>query len=309
MDDFADLTPLLASLNPAQKAAVTAPPEHRLVLAGAGSGKTRVLVHRVAWLIAVETVSPYSILAVTFTNKAANEMRGRLEQLLRVPVRALWVGTFHGIAHKMLRLHAQEAGLRPDFQVLDADDQRRLVKRVIKGLDLPEDQWPEKLVTGWINTQKEEGRRPEQFSDDGDFTQRQLVRLYSAYQAACQAQGLVDFAELLLRAYELCRDHAGIQAHYRAKFRHLLVDEFQDTNTLQYLWLKVLAGPEGIVFAVGDDDQSVYSWRGAKVENLHRLSRDFAGIEVVKLEQNYRSTGTILKAANGLIARNTARLG
>ncbi len=300
---------LVAALNPAQKEAVTAPPEHRLVLAGAGSGKTRVLTHRIAWLIAVENVSPHSILAVTFTNKAASEMRGRIEQLLQVPVRTMWVGTFHGIAHRMLRLHWQEARLPQNFQILDADDQQRLVKRVLRGLDLPEDKWPAKLVTGFINSQKEEGRRPEALQDLGDFAQRQLARVYTAYQQQCETNGLVDFAELLLRAHELCRDNAAIQAHYRNRFRHILVDEFQDTNTLQYAWLRVLAGERGVIFAVGDDDQSVYSWRGAKVEHMMRLSKDFSGLEVVRLEQNYRSTGTILKAANGLIARNVGRLG
>jgi DNA helicase-2/ATP-dependent DNA helicase PcrA len=304
-----EVVALVAALNPAQKEAVTAPPEHRLVLAGAGSGKTRVLTHRIAWLIAVENVSPHSILAVTFTNKAAAEMRGRIEQMLRVPVRNMWVGTFHGIAHRMLRLHWREARLPQNFQILDADDQQRLVKRVLRGLDLPEDQWPPKMVTAFINGQKEEGRRPQALQDQGDFAQRQLARVYTAYQQQCEAGGLVDFAELLLRAHELCRDDAAIQAHYRNRFRHILVDEFQDTNSLQYAWLRVLAGERGVMFAVGDDDQSVYSWRGAKVEHMMRLSKDFAGLEVVRLEQNYRSTGTILKAANGLIARNQGRLG
>ena len=300
---------LVAPLNDAQREAVTAPPENRLVLAGAGSGKTRVLTHRIAWLMAVENVSAHSVLAVTFTNKAANEMRGRLEQLVTVPVRAMWVGTFHGIAHKMLRLHWREARLIQNFQILDADDQQRLVKRILKGLELPDDKFPPKMVTGWINAQKEEGRRPQHLADTGDFTMRQLLRAYTAYHAQCEQQGLVDFAELLLRAYELCRDHKETQAHYRAKFRHVLVDEFQDTNTLQYLWLKALCGPDGKIFAVGDDDQSVYGWRGAKVENLHSLSRDFPGTEIIKLEQNYRSTGTILKAANALISKNNGRLG
>ena len=304
-----DLTPLIGNLNPAQKEAVTAPPEHRLVLAGAGSGKTRVLVHRVAWLIAVENVSPHSVLAVTFTNKAAAEMRGRLERLLQLPVRALWVGTFHGIAHRMLRMHWKEARLPQNFQIMDADDQQRFIKRILKALDLPEDQWPVRQVAGFINGQKEEGRRPGDIGDAGDFSQRQLVRIYAAYQKACDDAGQVDFTELLLRAYELCRDVPEIQAHYRRRFRHILVDEFQDTNTLQYAWLRVLAGDGGIIFCVGDDDQSIYSWRGAKVENMVRLSKDFPGTEVVRLEQNYRSTGTILKAANGLIAHNSARLG
>ncbi|HUR40060.1 MAG TPA: DNA helicase II [Verrucomicrobiae bacterium] len=304
-----DVTPLVGSLNPAQKEAVTAPPEHRLVLAGAGSGKTRVLVHRVAWLVAVENVSPHSILAVTFTNKASAEMRGRLEALLQLPVKALWVGTFHGIAHRMLRMHWKEAKLPQNFQILDSDDQQRLIKRVLKSLDLPDDQWPPRSVAAFINGQKEEGRRPHHLEDTGDFTQRQMVRIYTAYQAACESSGLVDFTELLLRAYELCRDVPEIQAHYRRRFRHILVDEFQDTNTLQYAWLRVLAGEEGIIFGVGDDDQSIYGWRGAKVENMMRLSKDFRGLEVVRLEQNYRSTGTILKAANGLISHNASRLG
>lgn len=304
-----DLQPLIASLNPAQREAVTAPPEHRLVLAGAGSGKTRVLTHRVAWLIAAEGVSPMSILAVTFTNKAAAEMRSRIEQLVDVPIRAMWVGTFHGIAHRMLRMHWKEARLPQNFQILDADDQVRLVKRIIKNLDLPEDQWPAKTVAGWISKQKEEARRPQHLQDEGDFTQRQFVRIYTAYQAQCDRQGVVDFSELLLRAYELTRDVPDIQQHYRRRFRHLLIDEFQDTNTLQYKWLRVLAGDSGVLFAVGDDDQSVYSWRGARVDNMLKLSRDFPGCETIRLEQNYRSTATILSAANGLIAKNVGRLG
>lgn len=250
-----EVVSLVAALNPAQKEAVTAPPEHRLVLAGAGSGKTRVLTHRIAWLIAVEGVSPHSVLAVTFTNKAAAEMRGRIEQLLNVPVRNMWVGTFHGIAHRMLRLHWREAQLPQNFQIIDSDDQLRLIKRVLRGLDLPDDKWPPKLVAGFINGQKEEGRRPAALQDQGDFSQRQLARIYAAYQQQCETNGLVDFAELLLRAHELCRDNAQIQAHYRNRFRHILVDEFQDTNTLQYAWLRVLAGDSGILFAVGDDDQ------------------------------------------------------
>ncbi|MES0873887.1 DNA helicase II [Sinimarinibacterium thermocellulolyticum] len=304
-----DPAPLVGALNPAQREAVMAPPQHRLVLAGAGSGKTRVLTHRVAWLIAAENVSPLSILAVTFTNKAAAEMRARIEQLVDVPIRAMWVGTFHGIAHRMLRMHYREADLPQNFQILDADDQLRLVKRVLKNLDLADDQWPPKTVAGWINAQKEEARRPQHFSDEGDFTQRQFVRIYSAYEESCRRQGVVDFAELLLRAFELTRDHAEIQAHYRRRFRHILVDEFQDTNTLQYRWLRTLAGADGILFAVGDDDQSIYSWRGARVEHMMRLTTDFPGCEIVRLEQNYRSTGMILSAANGLIARNSARLG
>ena len=309
LDTDPQVIALVQSLNEAQREAVTAPPEHRLVLAGAGSGKTRVLTHRIAWLMAVEGISAHSILAVTFTNKAANEMRGRLADLVTVPTRTMWVGTFHGIAHRMLRLHYKEARLPQTFQILDSDDQSRMVKRLCKQIELPEDHFPPKMVTGWINAQKEEGRRPHHMQDTGDFMQRQLVRAYTLYQQQCEAQGLVDFAELLLRAYELCRDHEGVQTHYQQKFRHVLVDEFQDTNTLQYLWLKVLCGPNGKIFAVGDDDQSIYGWRGAKIENLHKLTREFVGTEIVRLEQNYRSTSTILKAANGLISNNTGRLG
>lgn len=307
--DLFDPRQLVADLNDAQRAAVTAPPEHRLVLAGAGSGKTRVLTHRVAWLVGAEQVSPHAILAVTFTNKAAAEMRGRIEQLLTMPVRALWVGTFHGIAHRMLRLHWKDAGLPQSFQILDAEDQVRAVKRVLRALDLPEDRWPPKTVTGWINHQKEEERRPEDFDDSGDMAQRQMVRIYSAYQRRCEEQGLVDFAELLLRCFELLRDRAELLTHYRQRFRHILVDEFQDTNKLQYRWLRLLAGDSARMFCVGDDDQSVYSWRGARVENMTKLSRDFAGLEVVRLEQNYRSTAVILNAANALIAHNAERMG
>jgi len=298
-----------AELNEEQLVVVKGGDGPCLVLAGAGSGKTRVLTHRIAWLVAVENVSPHSILAVTFTNKAAAEMRGRIEQLINVPIRAMWVGTFHGIAHRMLRLHWKEARLPQNFQILDADDQQRLVKRVLRGLEMSDEQWPPKMVTAFINGQKEEGRRPQDLQDQGDYAQRQLVRAYTAYEQQCATNGLVDFAELLLRAFELCRDHRDLQTHYRQRFRHILVDEFQDTNTLQYAWLRVLAGSTGTLFAVGDDDQSIYGWRGAKVENMMKLSKDFLGIEVVRLEQNYRSTGTILKAANGLIAKNSGRLG
>lgn len=300
---------LTRDLNDAQREAVMAPPAHRLVLAGAGSGKTRVLTHRIAWLVAAEGVSPHSVLAVTFTNKAAAEMRGRIEELLDIPVRTLWVGTFHGIAHRMLRLHWKDAGLAQNFQILDADDQQRQVKRVLRSLDMPEDRWPPKTVTGWINKQKEDALRPEDLGDSGDMADRMLTRAYSAYQRVCEDNGLVDFAELLLRAFELLRDNAELRAHYHERFRHILVDEFQDTNTLQYRWLKLVAGERGIVFCVGDDDQSVYSWRGAKVENMTKLQRDFSDLEVLRLEQNYRSTGVILNAANALIAHNAERMG
>ncbi|HEY5719902.1 MAG TPA: DNA helicase II, partial [Gammaproteobacteria bacterium] len=304
-----DVSHLLDDLNEAQREAVSAPPGPLLVLAGAGSGKTRVLVHRIAWLIQVEGVSPHSLLAVTFTNKAAAEMRARAEALLGLPTRGLWIGTFHGLAHRLLRMHYREAGLPEAFQILDADDQYRLLRRVLRGLNLDEARWPPKQAQHWINARKDEGLRPAHLDDRGDPFERQMVRIYTAYQAACDQSGVVDFAELLLRAHELWLKHDDLLAHYRARFRHLLVDEFQDTNRIQYAWLRLLAGADGCLFAVGDDDQSIYGWRGARVENLQQLRRDFDGTQLVRLEQNYRSTGTILRAANALIGHNRDRLG
>ncbi|MDT0618157.1 DNA helicase II [Salinisphaera sp. P385] len=304
-----DISHILDGLNDAQREAVGAPPGHRLVLAGAGSGKTRVLTHRVAWLIEVEGVSPQSILAVTFTNKAAHEMRGRIERLVRVPASAMWVGTFHGIAHRLLRLHWREAKLPQTFQIIDSDDQYRLVRRTLKNLELDEARWPPRQMQGFINGCKEEGRRPQHLADTGDFARAQMIRVYTAYESARESAGLVDFAELLLRAHELVRDDRELQAHYRKRFRHLLVDEFQDTNTLQYAWIRVLAGDQAKVFVVGDDDQSIYSWRGARADNILRFAEDYPDTQTVRLEQNYRSTSTILSAANGLIRHNSGRLG
>ena len=300
---------LLAQLNEAQRAVVSAPPGPILVLAGAGSGKTRVLVHRVAWLISQEGASPHSVLAVTFTNKAAGEMRGRIESLLGVPGGALWIGTFHGLAHRLLRLHWREAGLPQTFQILDSDDQLRLVKKVVRALELDETRWVPKDLQYFINAQKDEGRRPAALNDDGDGTRRVMIKVYAAYEDACRRSGVVDFAELLLRSFELWRDQPELRAHYQRRFRHVLVDEFQDTNSIQYLWLKMLAGPESLPFVVGDDDQSIYGWRGARVENIQRYQRDFPGTTVYRLEQNYRSTATILNAANALISNNTGRMG
>jgi DNA helicase-2/ATP-dependent DNA helicase PcrA len=300
---------LLDRLNEAQRDAVSAPPGPILVLAGAGSGKTRVLVHRVAWLIAHEGVSPHSILCVTFTNKAAGEMRGRLEGLLAMPGSSLWIGTFHGLAHRLLRLHWREAGLPQTFQILDSEDQLRLVKKVVRGLELDETRWVPKDVQYFINKEKDEGRRPAGQSDDGDPTRRQMLRIYAAYEDQCRRAGVVDFAELLLRSFELWKEQPVLLAHYQRRFRHILVDEFQDTNAIQYAWIRALAGRESLPFIVGDDDQSIYGWRGAKVENIQRFQRDFPGTTVFRLEQNYRSTGTILHAANALIANNTGRLG
>ena len=280
-----------------------------LILAGAGSGKTRVLVHRVAWLIQVEGASPNSILAVTFTNKAAAEMRSRIETLLGLPSGAMWLGTFHGLAHRLLRIHWREAGLPQSFQILDSEDQARVLRKVLKAQGLDETRWIPREILWFINAQKDEGHRAKHIKDDGDATRRQLIKLYQAYEEACQRAGVVDFAELLLRAYELWRDNPSLLQHYRTRFRHVLVDEFQDTNAIQYKWLMLLAGPAGLPFVVGDDDQSIYRWRGARVENLQQFRRDFPQAVLYKLEQNYRSTGTILKAANALISNNAGRLG
>jgi DNA helicase-2/ATP-dependent DNA helicase PcrA len=305
-----DVTPILESLNDAQRQAVTAPAEPTLVIAGAGSGKTRVLVHRAAWLIDVEGVSPQSLLAVTFTNKAAAEMRGRIEALLDMPVSHLWIGTFHGLAHRLLRRHWQEAKLPQNFQIIDSDDQLRLIKRLLKNLEIDDSRWVPKEIQWFINAQKDEGLRPQHLDDERDPNRRQMISLYAAYEEICERGGLVDFAELLLRAHELWRDNPDLLAHYRRRFRHLLVDEFQDTNAIQYAWLRLLAGEnEGVPFVVGDDDQSIYRWRGARVEHIHQFQRDFPTATVVKLEQNYRSTATILNAANAVIANNADRMG
>jgi DNA helicase-2/ATP-dependent DNA helicase PcrA len=304
-----DVSFILDPLNDAQRAAVTAPLAPTLVLAGAGSGKTRVLTHRVAWLIRVEGVSPHSVLAVTFTNKAAGEMRGRIESLLGIPGAALWIGTFHGLAHRLLRMHWREASLQQNFQILDAEDQLRLLRKVLKALDLDETRWVPREIVWFINGQKDEGLRPKQLKDHGDPTRREFIRVYQAYQDACERGGVVDFAELLLRAHETLRDRPELLAHYRGRFRHLLVDEFQDTNLIQYAWLRLLAGERSLPFVVGDDDQSIYGWRGARIENLQQFQRDYPGTKLFRLEQNYRSTGTILSAANALIANNSERLG
>ena len=304
-----DVSHLLDALNPAQRDAVAAPAGHTLVLAGAGSGKTRVLTHRIAWLLEVEGVSPYAVLAVTFTNKAAAEMRGRCEALISGDPRGLWIGTFHGLAHRLLRQHWREAKLPETFQIMDSDDQVRLVKRVIAGLGLDDSRYPARQAAWFINAQKDEGRRPDGIEPGENLIHRTLLDVYRAYQAECERLGLVDFAELLLRSHELWLEQPVLLEHYRRRFRYLLVDEFQDTNTLQYAWLRMLAGNTGSVFAVGDDDQAIYGWRGARVENMQQYLRDFPDVQVIKLEQNYRSTGSILKAANAVIARNGGRLG
>ena len=304
-----DVSSLLDGMNDEQRAAVAAPAQNMLVLAGAGSGKTRVLVHRIAWLMQVEQVPASAILAVTFTNKASAEMRGRVEQLLGGRLAGLWLGTFHGLAHRLLRAHHLDANLPLDFQILDSDDQLRLLRRILKGMNLDEKQWVPRQAAGFINARKDEGLRAKDLQILHDPVQQTYQRIYQVYQDTCDRAGLVDFAELLLRAHELWLYKPHILAHYQDRFRHILVDEFQDTNSIQYAWLQMLAGTKARVMIVGDDDQSIYGWRGAKVENIARFLRDFPGSETIRLEQNYRSTATILKAANTLIANNTERMG
>ena len=304
-----DVSHLIDSLNDAQREAVCAPAGHYLVLAGAGSGKTRVLTHHIGWLTQVEHVPPWAILAVTFTNKAAGEMRARLESLIPGGTQGLTVGTFHGIAHRLLRRHWREAGLPEGFQIIDSDDQQRLIKRVIAGLGLDDAKFPARQASWQINSWKDEGKRPESIEHRDHPVTRTFVQIYQAYEDACRRAGLVDFAELLLRAHELWLKNPAVLEHYQQRWRYLLIDEFQDTNTLQYAWIRVLAGNTGQVFVVGDDDQAIYGWRGAKVENVQQFLRDFPGAKTIKLEQNYRSTSTILKAANSVIARNGGRLG
>ena len=304
-----DVSHILDSLNEQQRNAVASPANNLLVLAGAGSGKTRVLVHRIAWLIEAEDVSPFSILAVTFTNKAAREMRGRIEELRQQPTGGMWVGTFHGLAHRLLRSHSKEAGLPEDFQILDADDQLRLIKRLLKTLRIDEEKWPAKQCQWYINSQKDEGFRSHNIEHlDDDYTKTQLS-IYKAYEDACNNGGMIDFGEILLRAHELWLNNPHILAHYQNRFKFILVDEFQDTNSIQYAWVQVLAGSNNRVMVVGDDDQSIYGWRGAKIENIQKFNVDFTDSDIVRLEQNYRSTANILNAANELIANNSGRLG
>mgnify|MGYP000203379947 CR=1 FL=1 len=304
-----DVTEILEGLNEAQRQAVCAPRGNQLVLAGAGSGKTRVLVHRIAWLVQTEGISPYGVLAVTFTNKAAREMRHRLESLLATQVRGMWVGTFHGLAHRLLKMHWMDAGLPENFQILDSDDQLRVVKRITRSLDLDEKQWPPKQAMWFINGEKDEGRRAAHSDDWGDPYHRTMLLVYREYEQYCNANGLVDFGELLLRSHELWLKKPEVLAHYQNRFQYMLVDEFQDTNTIQYAWLRVLSGGVVPVIAVGDDDQAIYGWRGAKVENIQQFNTDFKDVSTQRLEQNYRSTENILQAANAVISNNQGRLG
>ncbi|RLR17762.1 DNA helicase II, partial [Sodalis-like symbiont of Bactericera trigonica] len=304
-----DVSDLLNSLNDKQREAVAATRGNLLVLAGAGSGKTRVLVHRIAWLLSVENCSPYSVMAVTFTNKAAAEMRHRIEHLVGTSQGGMWIGTFHGLAHRLLRSHHQDANLPQDFQILDSEDQLRLLKRLIRAMNLDEKEWPPRQAMWYIGGKKDEGLRPQHVESYGNPVEATWQRIYQAYQEACDRAGLVDFAELLLRAHELWLNKLAILRHYRERFTNILVDEFQDTNQIQYAWIRMLAGDDGNAMIVGDDDQSIYGWRGAQVENIQRFLDDFPGAQTIRLEQNYRSTSNILQAANALIAHNGGRLG
>lgn len=304
-----DVSHILDGLNDPQRESVTASGGNHLVLAGAGSGKTRVLVHRIAWLLQVEQIPSWNILAVTFTNKAAREMRSRIEELITTATGSMWVGTFHGLAHRLLRSHWQEAGLPQGFQIMDSDDQFRLIKRTLKSLNIDDSKWPPRQVQWFINAQKDEGRRPQHIDDCDDYYLKQMVRIYQEYEAACVRGGVLDFAELLLRSHELLRDNRELLDHYRQRFRYILVDEFQDTNSIQYAWIKLLVGTHNYLFVVGDDDQSIYGWRGARVENIQNFQHDYPGSRLIKLEQNYRSSGNILEAANAIIAHNPTRLG
>ncbi|HBD9316607.1 TPA: DNA helicase II [Legionella pneumophila] len=300
---------LLKGLNEKQRDAVTSPLGNMLVLAGAGSGKTKVLVSRIAWLIEEQHLSPHAILAVTFTNKAAGEMRSRLSSMLSTPTLGLWVGTFHGLCHRLLRRHYKEANLPEQFHILDSEDQARVIKRVILSLNLDPEQWQVKQAQAFINSKKDEGLRPQHINALHYGPTKTLVSIYKAYEDVCQTSGVIDFAELLLRTHELLRDNEEILAHYRERFQAILVDEFQDTNTIQYAWIRLLAGDLTAVLAVGDDDQSIYGWRGAKVENIQQFVHDFKDTQIIRLEQNYRSTAMILNAANALIHNNSTRMG
>ena len=296
-------------LNDPQQLAVKAPESNLLVIAGAGSGKTRVLVERMAFLMREQGLSPHALMAVTFTNKAAREMRERLEQTLGRSLHTMWVGTFHGLAHRFLRAHWRDAGLIEQFLILDSDDQQRMMKRIIADLQLDDAKFKPRAVAGFINSCKDEGQRPHHLQAGRDYYNDMLIRLYTEYEARCKAQNLVDFGELLLRTFETLQNKSELLSHYQNRFRHLLIDEFQDTNTIQYAWMRLLAGPKTHVMAVGDDDQSIYAWRGARIENIHRYETDFAPVTTIRLEQNYRSTDVILKAANAVISNNTGRLG
>jgi DNA helicase-2/ATP-dependent DNA helicase PcrA len=300
---------ILKNLNETQAEAVTTDAQHALVLAGAGSGKTRVLVHRIAWLISAEFVSPYSILALTFTNKAAAEMRNRIGFMLKREIRDMWIGTFHGIALKLLQINTEAADLPKNFQILDSDDQYRLIRRCLNDLELDEKQWPPRTIQAFINDQKNEGRRAHEVEDYGDYNNQTLIKVFGHYDDHCQRAGLVDFSEMLLRAHELLLNDEDVLKKYRQRFSHILVDEFQDTNAIQSAFIQLLAGKNNKVLVVGDDDQSIYAWRGAKVDHILDFQNLYPNTAMYKMEQNYRSTQNILDAANGVIANNKKRLG
>lgn len=304
-----DVSEILDDLNKPQREAVAAPLGHARILAGAGSGKTRVLVHRIAWLIQAEALSPSNIMAVTFTNKAASEMRLRIEDMLGYPIGGMWVGTFHGLAHRILRSHWQDADLPQGFQILDSDDQLRMIKRIVRGMELDEAQWPPKQAQWYINGQKDEGLRPQHIQAGQDPFSKTMLSIYQAYEQACQRAGVIDFGEMLLRTHEMWLKRPDILASYQQRFQQVLVDEFQDTNAIQYAWLRLLAGERNHLFIVGDDDQSIYGWRGARIENIQQFHQDYPDALTIRLEQNYRSTGHILAAANAVIANNSERLG
>jgi len=304
-----DVSYLIDGLNDHQRAAVSAPEQNMLVLAGAGSGKTRVLTHRIAWLMQVNHIPTYGILAVTFTNKAAKEMRGRIADICPQQIGSMWIGTFHGIAHRLLRLHYQEAKLPEQFQIIDSDDQQKMVKRIIKSLELDEKYYPAKELQWYINDKKDEGLRAKHIDPGYSLQDKQRLQVYQTYEAACDLAGLVDFAELLLRAHELLLNNPALLLHYQQRFKHVLVDEFQDTNKLQYAWLTLLTDNDNYLTIVGDDDQSIYGWRGADIENIQRFLKEKNAPVTIRLEQNYRSTGNILNASNQLIQNNSDRLG
>ncbi len=304
-----DITKIITPLNNKQREAVTAPQKAMLILAGAGSGKTRVLVHRIVYQIEVNNVSAHSILAVTFTNKAAHEMRGRIETLLENDVSKMWIGTFHSISHRLLRLHAEKVNLPKDFQVLDSNDQQRLIKRVLDDLKIDAKELPPKEIQWFINEQKDEGKRSKDIYETEDLNIKRFLKIYQEYETLCERTGVVDFAELLLRSYELFRDNETLREHYQHRFNQIHVDEFQDTNRIQYEFLTLLSPNRNNLFVVGDDDQSIYGWRGAKIENIYNFQKQYPNHEIIKLEQNYRSTKSILTAANAVIENNKNRIG
>ena len=304
-----DVSNILNELNDRQRDAVTSEAPSLLVLAGAGSGKTRVLVHRVAWIVEAMQSNPNSVMAVTFTNKAANEMKSRIQELLQSPLADLWCGTFHGLAHRTLKRFYKEANLISTFTVLDAEDQLRVIKRICKDNNLEESSWPAKQIQWQINSWKDAGKRPKNVDDSKDFYAETVKKIYSQYDEICKKDSLVDFAELLLKSYELLKTNKKVRDFFHRRFRHILIDEFQDTNVIQYAWLNEVASKEASITAVGDDDQSIYGWRGAKVGHLEDFKTKHKQNATIRLEQNYRSTSIILNAANALIENNQARLG